>query len=172
MRYRDNVLVRVTGPQYCPLDLTATELTALLSMPVKGVGRGAQARCLEVHLRLGAAVPCCILAFRTDADRQGESWDVRSWPEVDDPRTPMILPGLLMGLASKLRFYTLEGVGGYTATIRRMYQFVKSKGYPSSWWVRPLALALLRVGAVLYCLPPLMREALGSQPRCRRQAVR
>ena len=65
----------------------------------------------------------------------------------------MILQGLLMGLASKLRFYTGDGLGGYTATIRRMYQFVKAKRYPCSWWVRPLTLALVRVGAALPCLP-------------------
>ena len=81
----------------------------------------------------------------------------------------MILPGLLMGLASKLRFYTGDGLGGYTATIRRMYQFVKAKRYPCSWWVRPLA--LVRVGAALPCLPSLLREVLRFKARHRDSAV-
>ena len=73
MRYRDNFFAAVVTSGACPMDLTAQELADLLAMPVKGVGRGSQARCLEVHLRLGGSVPSCVLAFRTDSDRQVES---------------------------------------------------------------------------------------------------
>ncbi len=102
-----------------------------------------------------------MLAFRTDDDRQGESKDIESWPSRDDPRTKMLLPGLLHGLAAKLRFYTTEEAQGYTATINGMYQFVKAKGYPSGWWWRPFALALLRVGARREVLPRPLKVSLG-----------
>ena len=167
MLYRDNFFVALAGVQDCDIHLAAQQFSDMLSMPVKLVGCKSRARCLEVHLSLRGDVPRCVLAFRTDPDRQGESGDVRSWPEADDPRTPMILPGLLMGLASKLRFYSGDGIGGYTGTIRRMCGFVKAKGYPGKWWVKPLAQALLRVGAVLPCLPPLLRQALGCPARPR-----
>ena len=65
----------------------------------------------------------------------------------------MLQPGLLAGLAGKLRFYTVAGVGGYTATIRATYAFVGRKHYPASWWLRPFALQLMRSGAHLACFP-------------------
>ena len=52
-----------------------------------------------------------VLAYRTDADRQGESGDVRTWPEWQDPRTPALLLGLLSGLAAKVVRYTAPGGG-------------------------------------------------------------
>ena len=119
-------------------------------------------RCLELRLSFAPGLPVrCLLAFRTDANRQGESGDVEAWPCREDPRIRMVLPGLLMGLAAKLRFYSSPALGGYTATIRAMYSFIKRKLYPSDWWLRPFALALLRVGALPACLPPPLRGALG-----------
>ena len=160
-RYRDNFFVAVDSPVACPVDVAAQELTALLRMPVKAVARGTTARLLEVRLTLarGSRVRS-VLAFRTDADRQGGSGDVDSWPAPDNPRTRMLLPGLLAGLAGKLRFDTVASVGGYTATIRAMYAFVTRKHYPASWWLRPFALQLMRSGAHLACLPPALRVAV------------
>ena len=120
-------------------------------------------RCLEVRITFAPPLPVkAVLAFRTDADRQGESGDIESWPSREDPRVPLVLPGLLTGLAAKLRFYTTQGVRGYGATVRAMFHFVKAKHYPSAWWQRPFALALLRVGACKSVLPPALRRALGS----------
>ena len=53
-----------------------------------------------------------------------------SWPQPDDPRTRMLLGALISGLAAKVRFYCRPGVSGFTATIRRMCQFVGATGYP------------------------------------------
>ena len=72
--------------------------------------------------------------------------NVTAWPGRFDPRTPRVLTGLLAGLAAKLRHYRARGARGFTAAIRRAVQFVKAKGYPSRWWVRRFALALLRHG--------------------------
>ena len=117
---------------------------------------------LRISFPVGGAVRS-VLAFRTDADRQGESGDVQSWPDADDdPRLPMVLPGLLIGLATKLRFYSAPGVTGYGATVRAMVRFVKAKHYPPGAWLRPFALALLRVGVRPVLLPPALRKVLGS----------
>ena len=160
-RYRDNFFAAVTSTADCHMEQTASSLTKLLSMPVKPVGRSNLARFLETTLAFdGNKGVRCTLAFRTDPDRQGESRDVQSWPPPFDPRAKMLLPGLVMGLASKLRFYSAPGVGGFTATVRRIYQFLKARGYPKRWWLRPLAVALVRVGVALPCLPPLLRKAL------------
>jgi hypothetical protein len=161
-RYRDNFFVAVASADCCPMEDTAKALTALLSMPVKPVSRSAVMRCLEVRISLEPrTAPKSVLAFRTDADRQGESGDIESWPHRDDPRLPMILSGLLTGLAAKLRFYTAPGVRGYAATIREMFRFVQRKNYPTSSWLRPFALALLRVGARPEVLPRVLRRVLG-----------
>ena len=61
----------------------------------------------------------------------------------------MLLEALLMGLVSKLRFYTAPGIGGFTATVRRSFQFLKARKYPKRWWFRPLAVALVRVGVAV-----------------------
>ncbi len=112
--------------------------------------------------------PRAVLAFRTDADRQGESHDVTSWPHRDDPRTPLVLLALLHGLAAKIRQYHVPGAGGYTATVRRSVVFLRGRGYPTSWWVRPFTMALLRCGVAVACMPHLLRTATWScSPRLR-----
>ena len=156
-RYRDNFFVAVDSELACPLEATAQALSLLLQMPVKPVSRGSVMRCLEVRIFLEPDKPAkSVLAFRTDADRQGESQDVQSWPARDDPRLPMVLPGLLKGLAAKLRFYG--------APVRAIYSFVRAKGYPTGAWMRPFALALLRVGARPSILPRPLRRVLGGSP--------
>ena len=71
------------------MDEVATALTTLLSMPVKPVSRGSVVRCLEIRVSLEPPLPVKrLLAFRTDANRQGESGDIESWPHRDDPRLP------------------------------------------------------------------------------------
>ena len=159
-RYRDNFFVVTAGSAECCMEDAAGVLSNLLCMPVKFVGRASAARFLETHIAFDGGNVRCVLAFRTDPDRQGESNDVTSWPTPFDPRARLLIPGLVMGLASKLRFYCVPGVAGYPATIRRMYQFVKGLGYPTRWWLRPLAVALVRTGAPVACLPPLLRLAL------------
>ena len=162
-RYRDNFFVAVTSEDDCPMETTAMALSDLLQMPVKPERRGGVMRCLELRLHFQEGRPVrSLLAFRTDKDRQGESNDVQAWPQREDPRIRSVLPGLLSGLAAKLRFYTSPGVDGYSATIRAMYTFVKAKRYPSRWWRRPFALALLRVGAHPACLPRPLQQALGQ----------
>ena len=116
------------------MEETANSLSNMLCMPVKPVGRARKARFLETHLRFTAGKSVrCTLAFRTDTDRQGESGDVESWPPPFDPRARMLLPGLLMGMASKIRFYCGPNIGGFTATVRRIYQFLKARKYPKRW---------------------------------------
>ena len=103
----------------------------------------------------------CVRAYQTDADRQCESKDVVYWPYREDPRTIMLLPAFLQGLAAKIRFYCCPEVGGFTATVRSMYTFVKAKKYPSWWWLRSFALALPRVGVQPACLSRQLRIVLG-----------
>ena len=164
MRYRDNFFVGMPLLDSAfSMQAVAEDLSALLAMPTKPVSVDTSIRCLETRLLFSAEEPVrCLLAFRTDADRQGESGDVNSWPMPDDPRTPMLLPGLLAGLAAKLRFYTASNVGGYTATVRRMYAFVRQRGYPRKFWMRPFALALLRCGVPVPCMPKLLRRVIKS----------
>ena len=142
------------------MESTAKSLLKLLCKPVKPVGRAFKARFLETQIAFDGNKTRCVLAFRTDPDRQGESKDVTSWPTCFDPRARMLIPGLVMGLVSKLRFYSASGVAGYTATVRKMYQFMKSLSYPKRWWLRLLAVALVRVGAPIVCLPALLRFAV------------
>ena len=147
------------------LNDTALQLSDLRCMPAKPVARRATARFLEVRLTVKRGSPVrSVLAFRMDSDRQGESGDVEFWPAADDPRTLMVLSGLLAGLAGKLCFYTAEGVEDYTATIRAMCAFVARKRCPLAWWLRPLALQLMRAGAHLPCFPsPLRAAAMATQ---------
>jgi hypothetical protein len=164
-RYRDNYFVALTaGAAALNYQSVAAELTNLLAMPVKFEQAGTEVRCLELRLRFqpGRAVHVTV-AFRTDPDRQGEAGNVTSWPGRFDPRTPRVLPGLLAGLAAKLRHYRAPGAGGFTADIRRAVQFIKAKGYPSRWWVRRFGLALLRQGVPHACLPHLLRGATRTQ---------
>ena len=161
MRYREIFFVALRLPALFPVADVADDLTKLLSMPVKTVRCDPSMRCLEMRITFAQESRVrCTLAFRTDNDRQGESGDVVSWPEVDDPRTKMLLSALLLGLAAKVRFYCCHSVVGLTATVRLMCRFVASKGYPRSWWVYQFGLALLRNGVPLPCLPRLMRKIL------------
>ena len=113
----------------------AVELSAVLSMSVKPVSVENTIRCLGTRLSVAADTQVrCVLAFRTDADRQGKSGDVTSWPMPDDPRTPLLLSGLLAELAAKLRFYSATNVSGYTATVRRLHAFVRQRGYSHRLW--------------------------------------
>ena len=102
-----------------------------------------------------------LLAYRTDADRQGEGGDVRTWPEWHDPRTSSLLHGLLTGLATKVVHYAAPGVGGLPASIRGAVQFLRQRGYPTKRWLRPFGLQLLRLGVPLQCLPRGTRAVLG-----------
>ena len=163
MRYRDNFFVALQLPPAFPVDAVADSLSALLSMPVKTVSCDWCMRCLELRLTFTSARPVrCILAFRTDADRQGESGDVQSWPQPDDPRTKMLIGSLLSGLAAKVRFYCHPDVAGFTATLRAMYRFVSARRYPHSWWTYDFAVALLRNGVPIGCLPRPLRRLLNS----------
>ena len=83
-RCKDNFFI-VAKEERASADRDAVELSALLMMPVKFEWAGREARCLE--LRLWWADGCrvkSVLAYRTDADRQGECGDVRTWPEWSD----------------------------------------------------------------------------------------
>ena len=166
-RYRDNYFVALPDVSLGRVAVhdMASQLSELLAMPVKFEQLGAVVRCLELRLAFGVGRPVHVtVAFRTDADRQGEAGNVTAWPGRWDPRTPRVLPGLLAGLAAKLRQYRAPGTGGYTAAIRRATAFVKAKGYPSRWWVRRFALSLLRQGVPAGCLPPLLRGAVSPFP--------
>jgi len=162
-RYRDNFVVVVKqewSPACC--EELAGALSALLMMPVQFERSGRRARCLELRLEWRDEHPVrATLAFRTDDDRQGESKDVRTWPEWGDPRTPGLLNGLLTGLASKVARYTTKGVGGLPASIRGALRFLAERGYPKKRWLRPFALELVRLGVPAACLPRGLREILG-----------
>ena len=165
-RYRDNFFVAFPeAPTRAACEEMAAELSGLLQMPVKFESTGNSIRVLELRITLEHGVPPrVLLAFRTDADRQGESGDVTSWPPLHDPRVQLVLPGLLQGLAAKVRLYHVPGTTGYTATLRRALAFVRQRGYPTRWWVRAFAMALLRHGAAVDCLPRLLRTAAGGCP--------
>ena len=150
-RYRDNFFVAVREERTAAVrDRTAAGLTELLLMPVGFERAGRVARCLEVRLEWLAKRPVkAALAYRTDPDRQGESGDVRTWPERQDPRTPALLRGLLAGLASKAMRYAALEVGGMTASIRQAVKFLRGRGYPTKWWLRAFGCAALRGPTVL-----------------------
>jgi hypothetical protein len=159
-RYRDNFFVACSDSCLpAVLGRGAVVLSELLGMPVKLEGSSPQRRMLEVVLAVGPPTKC-ILAFRDDSDRQGESQDVTSWPNRADPRLPQLLHSLLSGLAAKIRLYHSAGTPGFTASWRRAYAFLKRRGYPSK--LRPLALAALRQGAAVQALPHAMRAALSE----------
>jgi len=167
-RYRDNYFVALSAESAQQFDhgKLAAELSALLVMPVTFEQVGNEIRCLELWLLFRSGRPVHVtVAFRTDPDRQGEAGNVTSWPGRSDPRTPRVLPGLLAGLAAKLRQYRAPGTGGFTAAIRRALTFVKAKGYPSKWWARRFGLFLLRQGVPIGCLPMLLRESVTVSPR-------
>ena len=78
-------------------------------------------------------------------------------------RVKLVLRSLLEGLAAKLRLCRVSGTAGYAASIRAAYQFVSARQYPRKLWVRKFALALLRNGVPLGCLPRLLRKAAGNR---------
>ena len=161
-RYRDNFFVVLQAePTEAQRRATAEALSLLLLMPVAFERGGRVARCLELRLSwLDAAKVKAVLAYRTDADRQGESQDVRTWPEWKDPRTSTVLYGLLTGLAAKLVAYSLESIGGFPASLRQALQFLRARGFPSKVWMRPFALQLSRLGVPRSVLPRALRNVL------------
>ena len=167
-RYRDNFFMVVREERgAAERERTAVDLSELLLMPVGFERAGRVARCLELRLDWTAeAAVKATLAYRTDADRQGESSDVRTWPEWQDPRAPALLRGLLAGLASKLLRYSEPGLGGLPASIRRAVRFLRQRGYPTHRWYRAFGCELLRQGAPIGCLPKEMRVVLrpASEP--------
>ena len=161
-RYRDNFFVAFSFfPSEFECCELASALTEMLGMPVKWISTDSDFRCLELRLTLRAHMPPkVVVAFRTDADRQGESKDVTSWPPRTDPRARLVVHSLLQGLAAKLRLYRVAGTGGYTAAVRAALGFVRNRRYPKRWWVRPFALALARNGVPTACMPRLLRKTL------------
>ena len=135
----------------------------MLCMPVKLEGSGLERRMLEVRMRVCGVVRSS-LAFRDDADRQGESGDVVSWPPISDPRTKELLPGLLSSLAARTRQYHPVECNGFTSSWRRAVQFLRRRHYPVRWWMRPFALAAVRHGAKIGLLPRCLRLALSTNP--------
>ena len=161
-RYRDNFfVVTQEEPTDAQRQATANELSQLLAMPVVFERGGRVARCLELRISwLEAGSVKAVLAYRTDTDRQGESSDVRTWPEWSDPRTPLVLHGLLAGLATKLVAYSHEGVRGFPASLRQALQFLRARRYPTKAWLRPFALQLARLGVPFVALPRALRRTL------------
>ena len=128
---------------------------------MKVEGAGQVRRCLEVRLTLqGQQGLRCVMAYRTDSDRQGESHDVTSWPPWQDPRARTLLPSLLMGLAAKLVVYHVDGVHGLPSSLRAAIGFLRARHYPSRAWLRPFGLALLRRGAPMGLLPRSLRRVV------------
>ena len=103
-RYRDNFFVAVPHPWGSKQrGSTAAELTDLLQMPGVHERGGDEARCMELRINWDSEANAkggekpgtvkAVLAYRTDADRQGESGDVRTWPEWAGPRAAALLHG-------------------------------------------------------------------------------
>ena len=161
-RYRDNFFVVLqVEPTESQRRATAEALSALLLMPVVFERGGRVARCLELRISwIDNAKVKAILAYRTDADRQGESQDVCTWPEWKDPRTSTVLHGLLAGLAAKLVAYSHDSIGGLPASLRQALQFLRMRRYPTRLWMRPFALQLARLGVPFSVLPRPLRKVL------------
>ena len=161
-RYRDNFFVVLQiEPTEAQRRATAEALSALLLMPVVFERGGRVARCLELRISwIDAAKVKATLAYRTDADRQGESQDVRTWPEWKDPRTSTVLHGLLAGLAAKLVTYSHDSIGGLPASLRQALQFLRARKYPPKAWMRPFALQLSLRGVPYTALPRALRKVL------------
>ena len=161
-RYRDNFFVVLPDePSEAERQATASALSALLLMPVGFERGGRAARCLELRISWSdSAIIKAVLAYRTDDDRQGESRDVGTWPDWRDPRARAVLPGLLAGLASKLTSYSHCALGGLPASLRQALQFLRCRGYPTKYWLRPFALQLLRLSVPVAAMPRALRAAL------------
>ena len=158
--YRDNFFMVPTAAILNDAQLMlATELSAFYEMPVKLEGAGFVRLCLEMrlHCQAGSGIKAT-LAYRNDADRQGESHDVSSWPPWCDPRARSVLHSLLCGLAAKIAAYHVDGLHGLPASVRAAVQFLRGRGYPTKKWLRPFALALLHRGVPRKSLP---RSLLG-----------
>ena len=157
-RYRDNFFITTReNDETAIYPAMANDLTTLLAMPVKLENVGSHVRCLELRLKFSLGLPVNVtIVFRTDDDRQGEDHTVTSWTPKSDPRIHLVLPSL----ASKIRLYHMPGT---RAAILRATAFVRSRGYPMRWWARYWALALVRQGAVVHCLPDLLRRVLNGQ---------
>ena len=164
-RYRDNFFVVVREERTAAeRERTAEHLTRMLTMPVKFERAGRVARCLELRLDWTSERSVkAALAYRTDADRQGESGDVRTWPEWSDPRAPALLRGLLAGLAAKVARFADPAVGGLPASVRQAVQFLRGRGYPTKRWLRPFGCELLRRGVPAHCLPKCVQAALQAR---------
>ena len=161
-RYRDNFFVVLQEePTEAQRQATAHALSMLLAMPVVFERGGREARCLELRISwLNGTKVKATLAYRTDPDRQGESQDVRTWPDWGDPRAPLVLHGLLAGLASKLVTYSHEAIGGFPASLRKALQFLRDRHYPTKVWLRPFALQLARLGVPFVALPRALRKVI------------
>ena len=161
-RYRDNFFVVLQiEPTEAQRRATAEALSALLLMPVVFERGGRVARCLELRISwIDAAKLKATLAYRTDADRQGESKDVRTWPEWKDPRTSTVLHDLLAGLAVKLVTYSHDSIGGLPASLRQALQFLRARKYPPKAWMRPFALQLSLRGVPYTALLRALRKVL------------
>ena len=164
-RYRDNFFVVLPGePSEAERQATASALSDLLLMPVGFERGGRVARCLELRIDWShSTMITAVLAYRTDDDRQGESRDVRTWPDWRDPRTPLVLRGLLAGLATKLTNYADPALGGFSASLRQALRFLRSKHYPTKHWMRSVALQLLRLGVRFSLLPRALRKVLQAE---------
>ena len=179
-RYGDNLVEAVTTPYTSEQRVqAAAELTSMLNMPVGHERGGDHARCLELRIKwisdsnaTGGEQPGhvkAVLAYRTDPDRQGESGDLRTWPEWRDPRAKGLLHGLLCGLAAKVVQYSTPGMGGLPASVRGAVRFLRQRGYPSKKWLRPFGLELLRRGVPMKCLPKSLKGTLTAAERLQRQ---
>ena len=161
-RYRDNFFAVLREQPSAETHLeTAQALSKLLLMPVCFERGGRIARCLELRIDwTGDSKVKTVLAYRTDVDRQGESGDVRTWPEWRDPRAHAVLHGLLVGLAAKLVMYSDESVGGLPASLRKAVRFLRQRCYPTKRWLKPFALELSRLGVPYCILPRPLRKVL------------
>ena len=73
-----------------------------------------------------------------------------------------MLRGLLIGLASKLVNYHVDGIAGFGASLRQAVGFLRKRGYPSKAWLRPFALALLHRGVLPCMLPKSLQKVVGG----------
>ena len=163
-RYRDNFFVVLQQePTEAQREAIVQALSLLLGRPVGFERVGRIARCLELRISwLNGDKVSAVLAYRTDADRQGESKEVCTWLQWQDPRTRTVLHGLLAGLTAKLLNYSDKNVGGLPASIRQALQFLRARKYPTKAWLRPFALQLSRLGAPFVALPRALRKVLHS----------
>ena len=151
-RYHDNFFVVLLNE---PVQAQRQATAAALSMPVAFERGGRIVRCLELRISwLNAEKVQAVLAYRTDADRQGESHDVRTWPEWHDPRTWLVLHGL--GSASWLNHEACDvlarerwGTSGLTPTSATV---LACSQLPNKGLAAPFCIAAVTPGRALCCL--------------------